>query len=317
MSEVSRRMFLRAGALAGGGALFSFGWIADALAAQTVPGAPASAGFRPNGFVRIDADGTITIWSKNPDMGQGVKTALPMILADEMDADWAQVKTIDAELDRAKFGGQGSGGSDSIRSEWDLYRNAGAAAREMLASAAAEQWGVPRDACRTEKSAVIHSESNRRLSYGRLAASAATRPVPDKPAWKPVSAFTLMGTRVGGVDNDAIVSGRPLYGIDTRLRGNAVRRHCQVPGVRRPAGPCRRSRRPSGAWRAGCGPDRRPCQPDVPAARCGGRRRVDVGGLQGPRCAHGRVGRGPLSRREQRLAVPRSSRSWPPATAPV
>ncbi|HTM31054.1 MAG TPA: molybdopterin cofactor-binding domain-containing protein [Vicinamibacterales bacterium] len=219
MSAVSRRMFLRASTLAGGGALFSFGWIADALAVQADPGAPASAGFRPNGFVRIDADGAITIWSKNPDMGQGVKTALPMILADEMDADWARIKVIDAELDRAKFGGQGSGGSDSIRSEWDLYRNAGAAAREMLASAAAEQWGVPRDACRTEQSAVIHSGSNRRLSYGQLAASAATRAVPDKPAWKQVSAFTLMGTRVGGVDNDAIVSGRPLYGIDTRLGG--------------------------------------------------------------------------------------------------
>jgi isoquinoline 1-oxidoreductase beta subunit len=152
-------------------------------------------------------------------MGQGVKTALPMILADEMDAEWAHVTSIDAELDRAKFGGQGSGGSDSIRAEWDLYRNAGAAAREMLAGAAAEQWRVPREACRTEKSAVVHAGSNRRLTYGQLAAHAAARPVPEKPAWKSVSAFTLMGTRVGGVDNEAIVAGRPLYGIDTRLKG--------------------------------------------------------------------------------------------------
>ena len=213
MSGLSRRMFLQTSALAGGGVLFSFGWRVDVSAAQP----PAS--FQPSGFVRLDADGTVTIWSKNPDMGQGVKTALPMILAEEMDADWSRVRALDAELSRAKFGGQGSGGSDSIRAEWDLYRNAGAAAREMLAGAAADAWGVPRDSCRTERSAVIHAASTRRLSYGELAARAAARPVPEKAPWKAVSAFTLMGTRVGGVDNEAIVGGQPLYGIDTRLPG--------------------------------------------------------------------------------------------------
>jgi isoquinoline 1-oxidoreductase subunit beta len=213
MSGVSRRMFLRATAMAGSGVLFSFGWQANLTGAQAV------GPFQPNGFVRIDADGMVTIWSKNPDMGQGVKTALPMILADEMDADWTRVRALDAELSREKFGGQGSGGSDSIRAEWDLYRNAGAMAREMLAGAAAETWGVPRDTCRTERGNVIHAASNRRLAYGELAGRAATRPVPDKAQWKPVSAFTLMGTRVGGVDNSAIVTGRPLYGIDTRLPG--------------------------------------------------------------------------------------------------
>lgn len=213
MNAVSRRMFLRASALAGGGVVFSFGWPTNVAAAQT------SAGFQPNGFVRLDADGTVTIWSKNPDMGQGVKTALPMILADEMDVDWSRVKALDAELSRPKFGGQGSGGSDSIRAEWDLYRNAGAAAREMLAGAAAEMWGVPRDSCRTERSEVIHPPSNRRLAYGALASRAAARPVPEKAPWKSVAAFTLMGTRVGGVDNEAIVTGRPLYGIDVRVPG--------------------------------------------------------------------------------------------------
>lgn len=213
MSAVSRRMFLRASALAGGGVIFSFGWHPNLALTQS------AVSLQPNGFVRIDGDGTITIWSKNPDMGQGVKTALPMILADEMDADWSRVRALDAELSRAKFGGQGSGGSDSIRAEWDLYRNAGAAAREMLAGAAADAWGVPRDGCRTEHSEVIHPATNQRIGYGALAARAATRPVPDKAPWKPVSAFTLMGTRVGGVDNTAIVTGQPLYGIDTRLPG--------------------------------------------------------------------------------------------------
>jgi len=210
---VSRRTFLRTSAIAGGGVLFSFGWRVDAVTEQ------APAAFQPNGFVRLDPDGVITIWSKNPDMGQGVKTALPMILADEMDADWSRVRAVDAELDRATFGGQGSGGSDSIRAEWDLYRNAGATAREMLAGAAAETWGVPRDTCRTDRGAVVHTPTDRRVSYGELASRAASRPVPEKAPWKPVSAFTLMGTRVAGVDNEAIVSGRPLYGIDTRLPG--------------------------------------------------------------------------------------------------
>jgi isoquinoline 1-oxidoreductase beta subunit len=180
---VSRRLFLRATSLAGGGMLLSFGWPttmeAQSAGAMSAGAGPPGAAFQPNGFVRLDVDGTITIWSKNPDMGQGVKTALPMILAEEMDADWAAVHARDAELDRETFGGQGSGGSDSIRAEWDLYRNAGAAAREMLAGAAADAWGVPRDACRTEHSRVLHDATGRSFTDGELAGRAATRPVPE------------------------------------------------------------------------------------------------------------------------------------------
>jgi isoquinoline 1-oxidoreductase beta subunit len=141
-------------------------------------------------------------------MGQGVKTALPMILAEEMDADWTRVRALDAELDRPKFGGQGSGGSDSMRAEWDLYRNAGAAIREMLAGAAADGWGavmiVP-----TERGRVTHVTSGaprlRRAGYARRGPSG-----PQNPSWKPATAFTLLGTRVAGVDNPAIVTGLPL-----------------------------------------------------------------------------------------------------------
>jgi isoquinoline 1-oxidoreductase beta subunit len=213
-SGVSRRTFLQATAAAGGGLLVSFGWH-DPTRAQ----GPSAAHLQPSGFVRVDRDGTVTIWSKNPDMGQGVKTALPMILAEEMDADWTRVRALDAELDRAKFGGQGSGGSGSMRDEWDLYRTAGAAVRELLAGAAADQWHVPRDQVRTERSRALHPPTNRALDYGALVAAAATRPVPPKPAWKPAAAFTLLGTRVAGVDTDQIVHGRPLYGIDVRLPG--------------------------------------------------------------------------------------------------
>lgn len=210
---LSRRTFLHASVTATGGLLLSFGWDDPSpLGAQ-----PAT--LQPNGFVRLAADGTVTIWSKNPDMGQGVKTALPMILAEEMDADWSRVQVRDAELDRAKFGGQGSGGSGSMREEWDLYRNAGAAMRELLAGAAAETWQVPRDAVRTERGRVLHPPSARVLDYGALVMPASRRPIPPAPIWKSPSSFTLLGTRVPGVDTGAIVHGRPLYGIDVRLPG--------------------------------------------------------------------------------------------------
>lgn len=215
---LSRRSFLRASALAGGGLLVSFGWD-DAVLAQGAVTPGVAGALQPNGYVRLDADGAITIWSKNPDMGQGVKTALPMVLAEEMDADWARVRALDAPLDRAKFGGQGSGGSGSMRDEWDLYRNAGAAAREMLAVAAAEAWRVPRGEVRTERSRVLHAPSGRTIDYGALAAAAARQPVPKTPAWKAPADFTLLGTRVPGVDTAKITHGEPLYGIDVRLPG--------------------------------------------------------------------------------------------------
>jgi isoquinoline 1-oxidoreductase subunit beta len=211
-ATVSRRSFLHTTAVAGGGLLLSFGWQAPAPA-QTA----ASASLRPNGYVRLDPNGQITVWSKNPDMGQGVKTAFAMILAEEMDADWSRVQVLDAELNRSLFGGQGSGGSGSMRDEWDLYRNAGAAIREMLAETAAEGWRVPRAECRTERGRVLHAATNRAQDFGDLASAASTRTAPAKPAWKPASAFTLLGTRVPGVDNPQIVTGRPLYGIDVRL----------------------------------------------------------------------------------------------------
>ena len=211
-ATLSRRSFLHTTALASGGLLLSFGWQAPGLAQPA-----ASASLRPNGYVRLDPNGQITIWSKNPDMGQGVKTAFAMILAEEMDADWSRVQVLDAELNRALFGGQGSGGSGSMRDEWDLYRNAGAAIREMLADTAAESWRVPRAECRTERGRVLHAATNRAQNFGDLATAASTRTAPAKPAWKPTSAFTLLGTRVPGVDNPQIVTGRPLYGIDVRL----------------------------------------------------------------------------------------------------
>ena len=165
-------------------------------------------------------------------MGQGVKTAFAMILAEEMDADWSRVQVLDAELNRALFGGQGSGGSGSMRDEWDLYRT--------RVRPFAKCWPTPppnHGACREPNAAPNAARccSRRRtaLRIGDLATAASTRTAPAKPAWKPTSAFTLLGTRVSGVDNPQIVTGRPLYGIDPSAQ-HEVRRHRQVPGVRRP-----------------------------------------------------------------------------------
>jgi isoquinoline 1-oxidoreductase beta subunit len=260
---MNRRHFIAVATTGTGGLLISFGWKSGGAAA-----AQRAVSLQPNGFVRLDADGTITIWSKNPDMGQGVKTALPMILAEEMDADWSRVVAIDAELDRAKFGGQGSGGSDSIRAEWDLYRDAGAAVREMLVSAAAETWRVPARDCRTERGWVEHAASRRRLAYGDLAARAARVAVPRKPTWKTPASFTLLGSRVPGVDNRKIATGQPLYGIDVRMKGMAYAAiaRCPVFGGR----PARVD--DSAATKV----------PDMADVRRGGRRRLLVGGVQGP-----------------------------------
>ena len=208
--ELSRRSFLKWSATAGGGLL---------LALYVRPAVPAGAdSFAPGAFIRIDPDGTVTLWSKNPDMGQGVKTSMPMILAEELDADWTRVKVEQADLDTAAYGGQGSGGSDSIRSDWDDHRKAGATARQILIQAAAGKWQVPAGQCKTQAGEVRHEITGKRLSYGELAPLAAAIPPQGiQPKLKDPKDFKILGTRVPGVDNTRIVTGQPIYGIDVRV----------------------------------------------------------------------------------------------------
>ena len=136
-------------------------------------------GFVPNAFLRIAPDGTIVIYSKGPEIGQGMKTSFPMIVAEELDADWSQVRVEQAAINPAVFGRQSAGGSRSIPMAWDQLRRAGATGRAMLVAAAAKEWNVPESECTTENSMVLHKASNRRLSYGELATKAAALPVPD------------------------------------------------------------------------------------------------------------------------------------------
>ena len=208
---IDRRTFLKVIGLAGGGLVLAF-YVGD----RSIALANGSATFVPNAFLRISPDGTILIYSKGPEIGQGIKTAFPLIIAEELDADWQQVRVEQAPINPAVYGRQSAGGSRSIPMSWDQLRRAGASARAMLVAAAAQEWNVETGTCRTEKSTVIHDASARRLTYASLANKAAALPVPDEASLrlKDRNEYTLLGTRVSGVDNHAIVTGQPLFGID-------------------------------------------------------------------------------------------------------
>jgi isoquinoline 1-oxidoreductase beta subunit len=228
----SRRDFLKVSAVASGGLLltFSFPKAMDARAmAET-----ANASVTLNAYVRITPDNVVTITSKNPEIGQGVKTMLPMLIAEELDVDWQQVRIEQAVFDPAVFGRQFAGGSLATPQNWDPMRRTGAAARQMLITAAAQRWKVPAGECSTGSGQVQHKSSGRTLSYGALAAAAAKLPVPDleKVTLKNPKDFKIIGHSIVGVDSPKVIKGEPLFGIDTVVPGMlyAVFEKCPVFG---------------------------------------------------------------------------------------
>ena len=223
MSPLSRREFLAVGAAAGAGLVIGF----------YLPHESASrAGFAPNAFLKITPDGKITIVVARSEMGQGVRTSLPMILVEELEADWKQIAIEQAGANPTLYGDQQTGSSASLRISWDPLRKAGAAAREMLISAAALEWGVPRSGCVAENSFIVHAASNRRLSYGQLAAKAALQPIPGAPPLKDAKDFKLVGKPVPRLDGPSKVDGTAIFGIDFRVDGmkHAVLARCPVIG---------------------------------------------------------------------------------------
>jgi len=215
-TTLSRRTLLKAGALAGGGLMLTASMPMMARAATAAGAAPATL----NAFVSIAPDNTITIVGKNPEIGQGIKTMLPMLIADEMDADWDQVRITQADSDARKYGFQIAGGSFATPMNWLPMRQVGAATRQMLIAAAAARWGVEASSLRTEKGKVLDS-SGRSLSYGDLATDAASRAVPDLAtvALKDPKDFHIIGRSIGGIDSPRIVRGEPIFGVDTQLPG--------------------------------------------------------------------------------------------------
>ena len=211
IDKIDRRQFLKFTGVVGSGLILSF---------TGLRAGAGSAALRPNGFLRIDAGG-ITLFAKNPEIGQGVKTSLPMIVAEELDAAWEDVQVVQAPVDEATYGRQSAGGSTSIPLNWDLLRQAGATARAMLVGAAAARLGAPPAELATRDSHVLHAASGIRIPYTELAAAAADMPVPagDSLPLKTPDQYRLLGTRVTGVDNEALVRGEALFGIDQSLPG--------------------------------------------------------------------------------------------------
>jgi isoquinoline 1-oxidoreductase beta subunit len=218
--DLGRRSFLRVSALAGGGVMLA--WYAEDLFAQArspVPETPPNPKPLPRSFITIAADGRVTIMAKNPEIGQGMKTMLPMLIAEELDVDWDKVVVEQASLDLATYGTQRAGGSTATPTNWEPMRRVGAAGRQMLIAAAAAQWGVPASECATAHGEVRHAASRRTLGYGALASALTAQPVPDLDTvpLKAAAEYRIIGTPVGGVDNPRIVRGQPLYGIDFTL----------------------------------------------------------------------------------------------------
>lgn len=210
MSPVSRRTFVATGVAAGAGLVIGFYLPHSA--------GPQKDSFSPNAYLRITSDNKITIVVPRSEMGQGVRTALPMILAEELEADWKQIEIEQAGASTL-FGDQTTGGSASIRTTWDPMRKAGAAAREMLISAAALAWGVPRSACAAELGQIKHAASGRTSTYGDLVAKAATLPIPTDSPLKQSKDYKIVGQRLARVDSPAKVKGEATFGIDFRLPG--------------------------------------------------------------------------------------------------
>ena len=230
-TTLDRRSFLRVSALGGGGMLVALYVDLPTLAqGQGTPPPPLS----PNAFIRIAENGTVTIMAKNPEVGQGVKTMLPMIIADELDVDWSAVRIQQADVDQAKYGGQVAGGSTATPNNWMPMRQIGAATRHMLISAAATTWNVPASECTTASGRVLHASSSRALGYGALATKAAALTPPEFSTLtlKTKKEFKIIGKTTPGVDNAMIVTGKPLFGIDFTMPGmlHAVFEKCPVFG---------------------------------------------------------------------------------------
>lgn len=219
-TKIGRRTFIRNVGLAGGGMMLGFSWLVSCTekSVEEVLAMPDE-WFELSGFLKIGDNGMVTIMSPNPEIGQNVKTSMPMIVAEELDADWEKVIVEQAPLNTDIFKRQLAGGSQSIRQGWEALRLAGATARAMLVQAAAQAWNVPSEEITTHSGVVHHQPSGRSAHYGKIASEAAKLEVPEEVDLKEKSEFSIIGTSRKNVDGQKIVTGKPLFGLDTYEEG--------------------------------------------------------------------------------------------------
>ncbi len=230
--NLDRRTFLKTTAAAGGGLMIG-GYLPTALG-RSAGRLEAAGSFEPNIWLKVNSDDTVRIMLTQLEMGQGVMTSMPMLVAEELDMDWAKIKTewtpADAKYGNPNFGGQQlTAGSNSVRGMWKILRSAGAAARLMLVTAAAQTWSVPESSLTTEKGEVVHKASGRRLKYGALVDKAAALPVPKEVTLKEPKNFTLMGKSVPRLDIPEKVNGSAVFGMDVKLPGLLTARVVRCP----------------------------------------------------------------------------------------
>ena len=217
---INRRSFLKVSALAGGGMVLSFSWLAGCkpTTEEELLAMPKE-WFELNSYIKIGENGTVTLFSPNPEFGSNVITSMPMILAEELDIDWKKVMVEQADFFPLRFDRQFTGGSQGIRQGWTPLRTAGATARQMLVNAAAQTWNVPADEITTEAGTIFHKASNKKAGYGEMASLASTLPVPEEVKLKEIKDFKIIGNSKKNVEGRKIVTGKPLFAIDHKVDG--------------------------------------------------------------------------------------------------
>jgi len=232
----SRRTFLKASAVAGGGLMIGFNWFAGCRPAGDQALVMPDSWEAINAFVKVGSNGVVTIMSPNPEIGQNVKTSMPMIVAEELDLDWDRVVVEQAPLNTEHYDRQLAGGSQSIRRGWQGLRVAGATARRMLLEAAAQRLEVPIGELTTDAGVITHAASGRSVGYGEVATDAASVPVPSDVALKNPADFKIIGTARKNVDAKQIVTGKPLFGLDTKRDGMLIAMIVHAPAFGRRLG---------------------------------------------------------------------------------
>ncbi|WP_336518252.1 xanthine dehydrogenase family protein molybdopterin-binding subunit [Pollutibacter soli] len=220
--NINRRKFLKVTALAGGGMMLSFNWLAGCNPTPDEVLAMPKEWFSLNSYIKIGENGIVTLMAPNPEFGTNLKTSLPMILADELDVDWKNVIVEQADFYPERFERQFTGGSQSVRMGWKILRTAGSTARKMLVNAASKKWNIPAEEIATSAGMLIHSASGKKAGYGEMASFAATLPVPDNVPFKNVKDFKIIRTSRKNVEGKNIVTGKPLFSIDHKQEGMLI-----------------------------------------------------------------------------------------------